>query len=65
MSNMTMAIDCEKCDECGECVDVCPVGAIKRGGGCFVIDSDTCVMCDSCLFLCNDKAQAIYYKVTP
>ncbi|MBN2334139.1 4Fe-4S dicluster domain-containing protein [Candidatus Bathyarchaeota archaeon] len=42
------------CHQCDECIpeESCPVGAIKRTGGCIVVD-ETCVGCGQCVELCK------------
>ncbi|MDR2167942.1 MAG: 4Fe-4S binding protein [Clostridiales bacterium] len=40
------------CVSCGVCEGECPVGAISKGDGKYVVDADTCIDCNACLSAC-------------
>jgi ferredoxin len=40
------------CVSCGTCVNECPVGAISKGEGLYVIDPDKCTECGACADVC-------------
>ena len=47
----------EKCDqECKACVDACPSGALARGPGAPVLDSEKCMLCTACRESCDHDA---------
>jgi uncharacterized protein (DUF362 family)/NAD-dependent dihydropyrimidine dehydrogenase PreA subunit len=47
----------EKCDrECKACVDACPSGALRRGSGAPVLDSEKCMLCTACRESCEREA---------
>ena len=47
----------EKCDrECKACVDACPSGALTRGPGAPVLDSEKCMLCTACRESCDQEA---------
>lgn len=41
--------------KCTGCVEVCPVGALKRGK-LVVFDAEKCIDCGSCVAACKHKA---------
>ena len=41
-----------KCIVCGDCFRACPTGSIYQGGQTFVVDSDTCLDCMTCIPIC-------------
>ncbi|MDW7650526.1 MAG: 4Fe-4S dicluster domain-containing protein [Bacillota bacterium] len=40
------------CNQCGECAQVCPVDAIVKKNGAYIIDHDACIQCMSCIEAC-------------
>jgi ferredoxin len=40
------------CVSCGTCVDECPVRAISKGEGLYVIDPNKCTECGACADVC-------------
>ena len=40
------------CDQCGACAQVCPVEAISQVNGAYLIDSDECIGCGTCVDEC-------------
>ena len=68
---MPIKIDYEKCcwkdgkctscscgGACEGCVEICPVGAITRGGK-VEIDNEKCINCGSCVAVCKHGALAM------
>lgn len=43
---MSLQIDQDLCTACGDCMPVCPMGAVLKKKGTYVIDADTCTECD-------------------
>lgn len=43
---MSMMIVEEECTSCGDCMPVCPMGAVLKKKGLYVIDQDACTMCE-------------------
>ena len=43
---MAMYIVEEECTSCGDCQPVCPMGAVLKKKGLFVIDAATCTECE-------------------
>ena len=48
----------DDCISCGACAAQCPVEAISRTDGKYVIDADTCVSCGACAGVCPVGAPA-------
>ena len=40
------------CDQCGVCADNCPEDAIHLKDGAFLVDTDTCTGCLTCVEVC-------------
>ena len=66
--------DC--CPGCGACEEVCPLGAISRVGGRYVVDNTVCIECGACETACpvgaitldgtsSKKSDLIMTKVKP
>ncbi len=43
---MAMYIVEEECTSCGDCMPVCPMGAVLKKKGMYVIDQDACTECE-------------------
>lgn len=43
---MAMTIVAEECTSCGDCLPVCPMGAVLKKKGTFIIDLDACTECE-------------------
>ena len=41
-----------KCDFCGTCAGVCPVNCINVEENDIIINHQTCINCDLCVFIC-------------
>lgn len=53
---MAMVIDSDECTLCGDCVSVCPTGSIRKQGGAYVVNPETC---DECLDLGDDDPRCV------
>lgn len=42
---MAVMIDTDECTQCGECKTVCPTGSIRRVGGVYSVNPETCDEC--------------------
>ena len=42
----------DMCIECGTCAENCPVNAIERGDGKYVINPAKCIDCGTCSYSC-------------
>jgi ferredoxin len=40
------------CDQCGNCAEACPVDAIEKDNGAYLIDANACIGCDKCVEAC-------------
>ena len=40
------------CDQCGVCAEACPVEAIEKENGVFLIDTEECIDCGECVQVC-------------
>lgn len=48
-----------ECNGCGSCLDVCPTGALKRGGSDqtrMIWEQELCCGCDACLRICPNSS---------
>ena len=43
---MALQIIQDECTACGDCMPVCPMGAVLKKKGTYVIDPDTCTECE-------------------
>ena len=43
---MAMTIVDEECTSCGDCMPVCPMGAVLKKKGLYVIDQEACTICE-------------------
>jgi len=47
-----LSISNDYCVDCGACEFECPVGAISKVGGIYVIDPEKCIGCGFCVYVC-------------
>ena len=43
---MALQIVQDECTACGDCMPVCPMGAVLKKGGSYIIDADACTECE-------------------
>lgn len=43
---MAMVIVEEECTACGDCMPVCPMGAVLKKKGLYIIDQEACTECE-------------------
>ncbi len=46
----------DDCISCGACEAQCPVAAISKGNGKYVIDPEVCISCGACAGVCPVSA---------
>ncbi|MCK8817019.1 4Fe-4S dicluster domain-containing protein [Natroniella sulfidigena] len=54
-----LPVQCQHCEE-APCLNVCPTGATNKGhGGIINVDSDNCIQCKACFYVCPYDARVI------
>lgn len=59
MGAIVPAWDGDACDDCGACEKICPVAAIRRGDGGYVVDTTLCLNCSRCTTSCPRGAWTV------